>query len=189
MMLTFVKRQNVIGTVRGSVAEDKSLKKSMSFKPKSEKDSAFLVSALKKNQNLQTLTKIDEAACKLLADAAWKKDIPAGEKVIEQGDVKADYFYLVEKGSFEIFVAPPAEEADDETSPSNLLANGESRTAPEPQKVGVVEAGGSFGELALMYNAPRAATVKAKAKSVVWVIDRANFKRMLMQAHWAQSEA
>jgi len=182
MMLTFVKRQNVIGTVRGSVAEDKSLKKSMSFKPKSEKDSAFLVSALKKNQNLQTLTKIDEAACKLLADAAWKKDIPAGEKVIEQGDVKADYFYLVEKGSFEIFVAPPAEEADDETSPSNLLANGESRTAPEPQKVGVVEAGGSFGELALMYNAPRAATVKAKAKSVVWVIDRANFKRMLMQA-------
>jgi cGMP-dependent protein kinase len=177
MMLTFVKRQNVFGTVRDP-EQEKNLKKSMSFKPKSDKDLVFLVSALKKNQNLQTLTNIDEATCKLLADAAWKKDIPAGDKVIQQGDMKADFFYLVEKGSFEIFVAPPAEGADDEGSPSNLLTNG----LGEPQKVGVVETGGSFGELALMYNAPRAATVRARAKSVVWVIDRVNFKRMLMQA-------
>jgi len=180
MMLTFVKRQNVLGTVRDP-AEEKHLKKSMSFKPKSDKDLAFLVSALKKNQNLQTLTNIDEATCKLLADAAWKKDILAGDKVIQQGDTKAEYFYLVERGSFDIFVAPAAEEADGSTSPTSPSG---SRTAPlgEPQKVGVVEAGGSFGELALMYNAPRAATVRARAKSVVWVIDRVNFKRMLMQA-------
>jgi CRP-like cAMP-binding protein len=34
----------------------------------------------------------------------------------------------------------------------------------------------SFGELALMYNAPRAATVKASSQSKVWALDRATFK-------------
>jgi cAMP-dependent protein kinase regulator len=42
--------------------------------------------------------------------------------------------------------------------------------------VQTVTAGGSFGELALLYLVPRAATVVAKEKSSVWVIDRKNFK-------------
>ena len=44
-----------------------------------------------------------------------------------------------------------------------------------------VTAGGSFGELALLYLVPRAATVVAKEKSSVWVIDRKNFKENLNQ--------
>jgi len=32
-----------------------------------------------------------------------------------------------------------------------------------------------FGELALMYNAPRAATIKARRDSVVWSLDRGTF--------------
>merc|ERR1719326_1563493 len=47
------------------------------------------------------------------------------------------------------------------------------------QSCGTVSKGGSFGELALLYFAPRAATVKAKQQSVVWVIDRQNFKTIL----------
>ncbi|CAL1144712.1 unnamed protein product [Cladocopium goreaui] len=39
----------------------------------------------------------------------------------------------------------------------------------------------SFGELALLYLVPRAATVVAKEDSVVWVIDRKNFKDILMK--------
>jgi len=47
----------------------------------------------------------------------------------------------------------------------------------KPRKlVQTVTAGGSFGELALLYLVPRAATVVAKEKSSVWVIDRKNFK-------------
>lgn len=34
----------------------------------------------------------------------------------------------------------------------------------------------SFGELALMYNAPRAATVKVKERAKVWALDRTTFK-------------
>ncbi|CAK0883589.1 unnamed protein product, partial [Prorocentrum cordatum] len=41
--------------------------------------------------------------------------------------------------------------------------------------------GGSFGELALLYLVPRAATVTAKEDSSVWVIDRTNFKKELMK--------
>ncbi|OLQ14469.1 cAMP-dependent protein kinase regulatory subunit [Symbiodinium microadriaticum] len=42
--------------------------------------------------------------------------------------------------------------------------------------------GGSFGELALIYFAPRAATVEATEKATVWVIDRGNFKKILAKS-------
>jgi CRP-like cAMP-binding protein len=47
--------------------------------------------------------------------------------------------------------------------------------------LGTVSKGECFGELALMYLTPRAATVVAKEKSVVWIIDRTTFKNILMK--------
>ncbi|CAE7596542.1 xylA [Symbiodinium natans] len=44
------------------------------------------------------------------------------------------------------------------------------------------EPGQSFGELALLYCAPRAASVRAVTNAVLWVIDRAHFKEVLLQA-------
>lgn len=40
--------------------------------------------------------------------------------------------------------------------------------------------GGSFGELALIYGTPRAATVRAKANVKLWGIDRESYRRILM---------
>lgn len=40
--------------------------------------------------------------------------------------------------------------------------------------------GGSFGELALIYGTPRAATVKAKTDVKLWGIDRDSYRRILM---------
>uniref|UniRef100_A0AAY5F367 Cyclic nucleotide-binding domain-containing protein n=1 Tax=Electrophorus electricus TaxID=8005 RepID=A0AAY5F367_ELEEL len=40
--------------------------------------------------------------------------------------------------------------------------------------------GGSFGELALIYGTPRAATVKAKSDLKLWGIDRDSYRRILM---------
>lgn len=40
--------------------------------------------------------------------------------------------------------------------------------------------GGSFGELALIYGTPRAATVKAKTNVKLWGIDRDSYRRILM---------
>ena len=40
-------------------------------------------------------------------------------------------------------------------------------------------AGQGFGELALMYNTPRAATVKAAGPCTLWCIDRATFRSIV----------
>lgn len=55
------------------------------------------------------------------------------------------------------------------------------------KKVGTIQAGGSFGELALMYNAPRAATVvSTEAASTLWALDRVTFRRILMESTFAR---
>lgn len=54
-------------------------------------------------------------------------------------------------------------------------------------KVGHIDAGGSFGELALMYNAPRAATVvSAEPGCTLWALDRVTFRRILMESTFAR---
>jgi CRP-like cAMP-binding protein len=87
----------------------------------------------------------------------------------------------VAEGSFEIRIASDTEDteaADEDGGPQsaeNIASGGETKV------VSCVSRGGSFGELALLYLVPRSATVKAIQKSVVWVIDRSNFKNILMQ--------
>jgi cAMP-dependent protein kinase regulator len=55
------------------------------------------------------------------------------------------------------------------------------------KKVGTINAGGSFGELALMYNAPRAATVvSGEPGCTLWALDRLTFRRILMESTFAR---
>ena len=42
--------------------------------------------------------------------------------------------------------------------------------------------GESFGELALLYNAPRAASIKAKTEAVLFALDRATFNNIVKDA-------
>ena len=109
----------------------------------------------------------DEQSAQVLG-ALQEKPIPSkGIKVIQQGDV-GDYFYVVENGSFDIYVNK----------------SGKLEAGPEGlgNKVGTVGPGGSFGELALMYNAPRAATVVSTEQSTLWALDRVTFRRILMDS-------
>lgn len=46
--------------------------------------------------------------------------------------------------------------------------------------VTTIQEGGSFGELALIYGTPRAATVLAKTDVKLWGIDRDSYRRILM---------
>uniref|UniRef100_A0A8W8MIY2 Cyclic nucleotide-binding domain-containing protein n=1 Tax=Magallana gigas TaxID=29159 RepID=A0A8W8MIY2_MAGGI len=48
------------------------------------------------------------------------------------------------------------------------------------EHVTTIGEGGSFGELALIYGTPRAATVKAKGDVKLWGIDRDSYRRILM---------
>ncbi|KAI8332812.1 cyclic nucleotide-binding-like protein [Chlamydoabsidia padenii] len=97
---------------------------------------------------------LDEEQAQAVVDAMAEKQVQEGDVIIEQGGV-GDYFYIVESGTFDC-----------------LINN---------QRVVSYEAGGSFGELALMYNAPRAATIVATSSSVVWALDRVTFRTILME--------
>ncbi|KAF2683086.1 camp-dependent protein kinase A regulatory subunit [Lentithecium fluviatile CBS 122367] len=135
------------------------------FHHKTEEQQARLKSAVSGNFLFSHLD--DEQSAQVLG-ALQEKPIPTkGIKVISQGDV-GDYFYVVEKGSFDIHVNKSGKL---ETGPDGLGA-----------KVGSVGPGGSFGELALMYNAPRAATVISAEQSTLWALDRVTFRRILMDS-------
>ncbi|KAF2762479.1 camp-dependent protein kinase A regulatory subunit [Pseudovirgaria hyperparasitica] len=111
---------------------------------------------------------LDDDQSTAVLGALQEKPIPAKDiKVISQGDV-GDFFYVVENGSFDIYV-----------NPSGKIASGPDGLG---SKVGNVGPGGSFGELALMYNAPRAATVVSTERSTLWALDRVTFRRILMDS-------
>jgi cAMP-dependent protein kinase regulator len=49
----------------------------------------------------------------------------------------------------------------------------------EPKHLKTYEPGEAFGELALLYNAPRAATITAKTDALCWELDRATFNHIV----------
>lgn len=116
---------------------------------------------------------LDEEQYSQVLGALVEKPIPAKDiRVIVQGDV-GDYFYIVEKGVFEVYVHPSGSV---QPGPAGL-----------GNQVGTINAGGSFGELALMYNAPRAATiVSASPSSTLWALDRVTFRKILLESSFAR---
>jgi hypothetical protein len=79
----------------------------------------------------------------------------AGETIIQQGD-SGDCFYLLQEGTVEVFV--------------RRGRNGEESLTH------TYGPGSTFGELSLLYNAPRAATCRAKTQCVLWSLDRLSFR-------------
>ena len=109
----------------------------------------------------------DEQSSQVLG-ALQERKVPAKDvRVIVQGDA-GDYFYVVESGNFDIYVSKTGKV--------------ESGAAGMGTKVAASGPGGSFGELALMYNAPRAATVVSTEPSIIWQLDRITFRRIVMDS-------
>lgn len=92
----------------------------------------------------------------------------AGEDLIKQGD-EGNCLYIINEGSVDVFVARPG--------PDGKVAAG-----TKGPKVVSLGPGALFGELALMYSAPRAATATvASAQCKLWQLDREPFKMLLAQ--------
>jgi cAMP-dependent protein kinase regulator len=109
----------------------------------------------------------DEQSAQVLG-ALQERRIPSRDvRVIVQGDT-GDFFYVVEQGMFDIYVSKTGKAEPGPDGLGNKVAN----SGP----------GTSFGELALMYNAPRAATVVSTEPSVLWQLDRVTFRRILMDS-------
>lgn len=86
-------------------------------------------------------------------DAMFPVNPAKGEDVITQGD-QGDNFYIIKAGTCLVLI--------------------------DGAQVGEIPAGGSFGELALMYGTPRAATIQAKTACELFGIDRDTYCRILM---------
>ena len=90
-----------------------------------------------------------------------EKIASAGEVVIKEGD-EGDSLYVVGSGTLsctKVFKG--------QTSPTHLKK---------------YEAGEAFGELALLYNAPRAATITADGECILYALDRQTFNHIVKDA-------
>ena len=150
-----------------------------SLAPSSADDSSWKVPNHPKTTEQQTrlraavahnflFSHLDDEQTTQVLGALQERKIPAkGLRVIVQGDT-GDYFYVVESGTFDIFVSSAG------------------HVEPGPDGMGTKVAsygpGTSFGELALMYNSPRAATVVSTEPGILWQLDRVTFRRILMDS-------
>lgn len=113
----------------------------------------------------------------------FEKRVRKGEDIITQGD-RGDYFYVIEEGMYEVWKS--TEVFTHQTMRKNhnrcsSLSNNSFMS--KPKKVYVYKNKGSFGELALMYNAPRAATVKSASAGILWAVDRKTFRHIIMNSN------
>jgi len=100
-----------------------------------------------------------------------------GDVVIRQGD-PGDRFYVVDGGTYDVRVRSAAELADAQRDGAWEGAAGD---ALGPVVHGYA-AGGHFGELALMYSKPRAASIVCVEAGRLWALDRGAFRTRLMKS-------
>lgn len=125
---------------------------------KSAEDRERLLTALERNFLFKQM---DNSQKEDLVDAMFEVRKVAGEDIITQGDREANEFYLLAEGNVDVYK---------QTSRSS-----------EAVKLLTLPPGSTFGELALMYNTARAATVRAASEAVVlWAMDRESFKHIVL---------
>mmetsp|Transcript_2317 Transcript_2317/g.5349 ORF Transcript_2317/g.5349 Transcript_2317/m.5349 type:complete len:1111 (-) Transcript_2317:279-3611(-) len=95
-----------------------------------------------------------------------RKNVKAGDTIIKQGE-HGDNFYVVDKGEYDCFLHQ--EGSDEERKVHTYVARAGNVGNP------------SFGELALMYSKPRAASVIAKTDGRLWALGRKTFRRVLIK--------
>ena len=116
---------------------------------KTPEQAAFIKEALSDNFVFADLSRQE---VKILVDAFEEFDVEDGTTIITQGDV-GDYFYVIAGGKVDFVV--------------------------DGNNVGKGVVGGSFGELALLYNCPRAATCVAIGECKLWRVDQKTFRKIL----------
>ncbi len=151
-------KNRYVGPRRHSVAAEKyNPEEDTSDEPpvihsKSEQEREFLHNAV---AQIFMFRSLEQNQLECVLDAMFSRDVIVGDVIIEQGD-EGDNFYIIEYGIYDIHV--------------------------NKSKVRTYENQGSFGELALMYNMPRTATVISMTKGKLWALDRQTFKRIVLKS-------
>ncbi|XP_060691334.1 protein kinase, cAMP-dependent, regulatory, type II, alpha A isoform X2 [Hemiscyllium ocellatum] len=123
--------------------------------PKTDDQRARLQEACK---DIVLFKNLDQEQIYQILDAMFERKVEPSEHVIDQDD-DGDNFYVIERGTYDIYVNKDG----------------------KPLLVGKYDNHGSFGELALMYNTPRAATIVATTEGALWGLDRVTFRRIIVK--------
>lgn len=146
-----IKREAVMDKGGGGGAEIDTSTYVPKVVPKSQDIKDLLFNIVKTNNLFKSYAGEEHAA---IVDAFEAQEFEGETNLITQGE-SGDTFYVIEEGSVDIYLGE--------------------------NKVGVpLTKGASFGELALMYNTPRAATIKASMKTKLWCIDRQHYRGIVV---------
>lgn len=130
--------------------------------PKDQETTLLIKSLIRNSILFQNIDSRDEEA---LIKAMGSKNYAAGEQVIAEGE-RGDDLFIVESGEYEC----------------SKVIDGEERYLK------TYSHGEAFGELALMYNAPRAATIVCKQPGTLYTLDRITFSQVVKQAAFKKRE-
>ncbi|KJA30070.1 hypothetical protein HYPSUDRAFT_50481 [Hypholoma sublateritium FD-334 SS-4] len=164
-----------------SIAVDSGSDEPLPVYPKTDDQLRRIKAAIANNFIFRDLDEEQETG---VLRAMQERQVVKNEVIIRQGDV-GEYFYVVEHGLVHCFIRP-------EPLPPQWLTGGTInaedkfvRPGYHPEFGRMVQEckpGISFGELALMYGHPRAATVLAMEPSTLWALDRITFRTIILKA-------
>ncbi|GAA51110.1 cGMP-dependent protein kinase, isozyme 1 [Clonorchis sinensis] len=120
--------------------------------PKDARSSHLIREAIENNEFLRHL---DESQVEEIVKCMYKKHIAQGAYVIREGQT-GDALYVVAEGVMEV--------------------------TKNDQILGRMDVGRAFGELALLYNCNRTASVRAVTQASAWTLDRHVFQQIMMSS-------
>ncbi|CAD8127332.1 unnamed protein product [Paramecium sonneborni] len=137
--------------------------KKENFKPRViEKTEQQKERILEKLMNVFMFQALGENEKRIVVDAMEEKHYQQNEWVIKQGD-DGNELYIVYSGELKCFKTMNLQDT-------------------EPKFLKEYVPGDMFGELALLYNAPRAASIQAKNDALLFALDRSTFNNIVKDA-------
>lgn len=131
--------------------------------PKTEEARAFINSVVADSALFSGASAQQRAE---LVNAMQERTCAEGECIIRQGD-DGHHFFVVRSGEYGVYLKQVGDDAP----------------------VHKYKPGGSFGELALLYNKPRAATIKCTCGGLLYQLDRATFRGVLIAGQRSAADA
>jgi cAMP-dependent protein kinase regulator len=110
---------------------------------------------------------LDELSMDVIIDAMTELVVQPAECVVKEGE-EGDCLFIVDSGTFNCY------KQDGESKYGRFLKS--------------CSSGDVFGELALMYNSPRAASVVSQELGCLWKLDRLAFQFLLQSSHMKKRE-
>eukprot|EP01084_Bolivina_argentea_P067443 122818_1 len=112
-------------------------------------------------ENVALIQDLNQDQQTMLIGAMFEKRCQKGDEIISQGD-HGDFFYVIESGVYEVWKS-------DNIKPPYT----------QKKKIFQYDHSGSCGELALINNAPRSATVMCVTNGILWAVDRSTFQHIM----------